>query len=113
MQFLEITPRIQSSERALHRLLEAQPLPEDLTGEDLILFCRRLWLAADEFAEELVREMLVRRGARSIILVAPPKEFLAQVRWAAKRYDVSDRVTRGLWRNLRSAVPPEVMAQLG
>jgi len=113
MQFLELVPRIQPSEAALHALLDSQAVPGDLAGEDLVVFCAGLWLAGDTFAAALVHEVLCERRARTIVLIGTPQDFLAQMRAAAKRCRVSDRVTQGLWYKLRSTVPPEVAAKFG
>lgn len=113
MQFLELVPRIQASPRDVARLLAAQPLPADLTGEDVVVFCNELLLAADEFAYELIRVVICKRHARSIVLIGAGQRFLGQMEREAERLFVRDQVTTGLWRTLRSTVPREVALKYG
>jgi hypothetical protein len=73
-------------------IMAEQGVPEALDGERLILLCRGLRRASASFADEMVREALVVRGATDIALLGAPSTFVADLQEAAQRYGVTGRV---------------------
>ena len=100
MQFLQLLDHLYATREAVERLMASQGVPEDLTGEDLVVRCHFLRLGGPSFADELVRQAIRLRGARSVILVGAPRKFVALVRTSAARRGVEDRITEGLWAEL-------------
>lgn len=77
---------------AAQDLLADLSLPSDLSGSHVVLYCRDLLSGSTSFADELVRTLIVARGARSVALVGAPARFAGHMHDSAKRRGVSDRV---------------------
>jgi hypothetical protein len=63
-----------------------------VAGEDVVVDARSLVSGTPSFAAELVRSALVDGGAARLRLVGGPDDFRADVRAAADRLGVADRV---------------------
>ncbi|MDP9396833.1 MAG: hypothetical protein M3P96_02960 [Actinomycetota bacterium] len=87
-----ILPRLAGTREAVDDLLAEQQLPEELVGERLAVLCADLASGSSSFADQLVLEVLVNRGADELVLVGAPERFVQYVRAAAKRRGVAGRV---------------------
>lgn len=90
-----VLPRLAGTREAVSDLLAAQSVPAALTGETVVLLCRALASGSPSFADEMVKEVLVERGADELVLVGSSERFLQHVTAAAERRDVAGRVRVG------------------
>ncbi len=87
-----VLPRLVGTREAVGDLLNEQAVPSRLEGKDLVLLCRDLAAGSTSFADELVLQILVRRRALRLVLVAAPSSFVTRTRDAARRRGVQDQV---------------------
>lgn len=85
-------PRLVGTREAVGDLLAEQSVPASLNGERLVVLCRDLASGSTSFADELVKQVLVDRGAAELTLVGAPERFVAYVRAAAERRGAPERV---------------------
>jgi hypothetical protein len=76
----------------LRKLVEAQQVPEDLTGQPLVVLCSDALRISPSVLDELVRIVMVQRGATELILVAPSREVLANITEAMERHGMAGRM---------------------
>jgi len=93
MQRLRL-PYLAGTRDLVHELLATQDVPASLAGEVLVALCRDMAAASESFADELVREVVVVRGADGLALVGAPSKFVEHCRTAAIRRRVRRRVQR-------------------
>jgi hypothetical protein len=68
-------------------------LPLDMSGKVVQLHCELLIAAAASFADEIVRELLVLRDAKLLVVTgASDQEFIAYLHERADVHDVADRL---------------------
>ncbi|MDX1881637.1 hypothetical protein SBE55_27935 [Mycolicibacterium sp. 141076] len=68
-------------------------LPHDLSGQVVQLHCASLIAAAASFADEIVREVLVKRNARRLeVSSVSDREFIGYLRDRAEVHNVADRL---------------------
>lgn len=68
-------------------------LPNDLTGQVVRLHCGSLVAAAASFADEVVRTVLVDRGAKGLeVTNVSDQEFKSYLRQRAEVHGVTDRL---------------------
>lgn len=85
-------PRLVGTRAAVADLLSEQHVAGALGGDRLVVLCRDLAAASATFADELVKQALIDRGAAELTLVGAPERFVADVHAAAERRGVADRV---------------------
>ena len=85
-------PRLVGTREAVTDLLAEFDIPESLRGDVLVALCRDLVSGSSSFADQLVLETVVQRGADELALVGAPPQFVAHVLAAAERRGVRDRV---------------------
>lgn len=84
-------PSLAGSRRRAQRVIAH--LPDDLSGAEVVLNCRGLLAAAVSFADELVKQILVVRGAALLRVVeVSDAEFVNYLKARAKAQGVSDRL---------------------
>lgn len=90
-----VLPRLAGTREAVGDLLAAQSVPATLAGDTVVLLCRALASGSPSFADEMVKEVLVERGADELVLVGSNERFLHHVSAAAERRAVAERVRVG------------------
>lgn len=60
-------------------------LPRDMSGVPVTLYCRDMLSGSTSFADQLVDTLLVKRGARGVVVVGAPERFRKHMLDAAKR----------------------------
>lgn len=89
------TPAHAGARDQVHELAGA--LPSDLSDQDIALDCRDLLVGTPSFMDEIVNELLIVRGARSLsVQMAPPR---------AQQLLERSAENRGLRSQLKFAVP--------
>jgi hypothetical protein len=86
-------PRLAGTRPAADDLLAESNVPDDLSGQVVVLQCRDLSTGSASYADQLVVRLVEMADAKQIILVAPPRKFLARIQAAAQRRGVPDRVS--------------------
>jgi len=85
-------PRLVGTREAVHDLLAEQGTAASLKGASLIVVATELAAGSTSFADELVQEVLTRRGANQLVLVGGPASFLSRVRESAAARELSGSV---------------------
>ncbi len=67
-------------------------VPTDLHGERVTLDCRALLSGTPSFADEMVKVLLVERGADGLVVLGANEEFAADLLASAREHGVADRV---------------------
>lgn len=68
-------------------------LPDDFSNAIVTLHCESLIAASASFADEIVREILVKRGAEQLIVKgATDREFIDYLQERANFHDVASRL---------------------
>ena len=73
-------------------LVASAGIANDLTGTQVVLYCRDMLSGSTSFADQLVRTLVVDRDAKSVALVGAPERFARHMNESAHRRGVSDRV---------------------
>lgn len=87
-------PYLAGRREHVHELLAAQGIPASLAGEVLVVLGRDMAAASESFADELVREIVVVRGAAQMALVGAPAALVEHCLIAAIVQGVEGRVQR-------------------
>lgn len=66
-------------------------IPEQLAGTEVVLDCRGLVDGTASFADEVVKVVLVDRGAASLVAVGPGHDFAGDLATAAADHGVTGR----------------------
>jgi hypothetical protein len=85
-------PRLVGTREAAVDLMDAQEIPPQLAGADVVVFCDDLATGSASFADELVRQVLDVRGGGTLMLVGAPQPFWARVSEAADRRGLATQV---------------------
>jgi len=88
-------PRLIGNREQFAALLTDQQVPASLTGELVVALCRDLLVASPTVADEVVRDLIGRRGAAEVALIGAPEQFVADVKEAAGRHGFPERVFVG------------------
>lgn len=91
MQRLRL-PRLAGTRELVHELIAEQGLPASLEGEVLVALGADMVAASESFSDELVLEIVVRRGADELTLVGSPKALVEHCTIAAVVHGVEGRV---------------------
>ncbi len=67
-------------------------LPPSLTGADVLLDCRGIAIATPSFSDEVLKQILMERGARRLTVVHAPRRFAELLQRAATRLGVDERL---------------------
>ncbi len=67
-------------------------LPPSLTGADVLLDCRGIAIATPSFTDEVLKQILMERGARRLTVVHAPRRFTELLQRAAARLSVDERL---------------------
>lgn len=67
-------------------------VPTDLHGERVVLDSRALLSGTPSFADEMVKAVLVDRGADELVVLGANSDFAADVTTSARDHGVLDRV---------------------
>lgn len=87
-----LLPRLAGTRELVGDLLREQELPDSLSGCPLVVYARDLSSGSSSFADQLVCEGVLDRGASEILLVGAPPAFAERVKAAARRRGVGPRV---------------------
>ena len=71
----------------------AAALPNDLRHSDVLLECRGTAIATPSFADEVLKQVLLQRSARHLIVVNAPDRFIELLDRAALRLGLADRLS--------------------
>lgn len=86
------SPMLTGLREQARRMIEAQDVPLNLSGTDVILDGHRTRAATPSFADEVIKTLVVERGAKSLTIRVAGREFTEWLLAAAERYEVVDRV---------------------
>ncbi|WP_146211073.1 hypothetical protein [Quadrisphaera granulorum] len=67
-------------------------MPDQFDGSDVVVDASELAAGTSSAADELVRELVVIRGAAKLVLIGGPDAFLGFLRESGERYGVADRL---------------------
>ena len=73
-------------------MIKKHRVPPALHGERVVVSCGDCVDATESYLDELVRELIVNRGAGELALIGTDEAFLAECRVAGARYGVADRI---------------------
>lgn len=86
-------PRLVGTRAAARELADDQDIPNDLTGEAVVIYGRNLVSGSQSFADELVDLLLEKRRADRLELVACPDDFYAYMEHAAELRGMQHKIT--------------------
>lgn len=73
-------------------LLAKTHVPLDLHDQTVVLHSRDLLTGSTSFADQLIKQLILVRGARDVVLVGAPPRFERHMLEAANRRQVNGRV---------------------
>lgn len=85
-----VSPELQSSRNQARKLVET--LPDRLDDANVDLDCREMKSASPSFVDQIIREVLVDRGAAGLTLVRPPESVGSLARRVASTHRVAERL---------------------
>lgn len=85
-------PRLAGAPDAAAALLGDQDVPVELADEGVVAFCREVLYVSASYGDELVRQVLVRRGAAELVLVGAASVVVERIMDAALSRGVAGSV---------------------
>lgn len=86
-----LTPPTHSGSRPQAQAITAA-LPVDLSATDVLLDCAGMTVGAPSFLDELIKQVLVSRRAKSLEVVAAPERVRELLERAAANHGVEERL---------------------
>jgi hypothetical protein len=86
-------PQLSGGRKRAVALLDAANVPASLRGLRVEVDCRQLRAGTESFADELVRTILVDRGADQLVVTNVVGTFASYVKSAGETHAVSDRLS--------------------
>lgn len=86
-------PRSVATRETVQTLMDAQSVPQDLTGITLAVLCDDLSTGSQSFADELVLEAVLRRDCANLALLGAPPVFVERIHASAAKRGVEARIS--------------------